>query len=147
MQEGVEAMGQFIVARGEATKLLEPIEESLDEVSRLVTMPVDFALREPIASGRNDRLGARGFDGLDQCIAVVSLVGNNRSGWNGRHEGCTLRDIGDLATGQDHSDRIAQCIDRRMDLCRQPTPRSTDRLTATVFLGAPAACWWARSSQ
>lgn len=97
MQECGEAMGQFVVTGGEATKLLEPIEESLDEVSRLVAMPVDVALREPMASGRNDGLSARGFDGRDQRIAVVSLVGHNRSGWDGRHEGRALRDIGDLA--------------------------------------------------
>ena len=146
MQECGEAMGQFVVTGGEATKLLQPIEESLDEVSGLVAMPVDVALREPMASGRNDGLSARGFDGRDQRIAVVSLVGNNRSGWDGCHEGRALRDIGDLAAGEDQSNRITQCIDRRMDLCGQPTPRSADRLIATVFFGAPAACWWARTT-
>lgn len=77
-------------------------------------MPVDFALCEPIASGPNDGLTACGFDGFDRRVAVVSLVGNNRSCWNGCHDGSTLRDIGDLAASQDHSNRIAQCIDRRM---------------------------------
>lgn len=136
MQEGVEATSQFIVTRGEAAELLKSIEESLDEVSRLVTVPVDFALRKPIASGRDDGLSTRGFDGLDQRIAVISLVGNHRPGWDGRYEGSPLCDIGDLTAGQDHSDRIAQCIDRRMDLCGQPSPRSADRLIATVFFGA-----------
>jgi hypothetical protein len=36
MQEGVELTGELVVPRGEATELLEAIDESLDKVSRLV---------------------------------------------------------------------------------------------------------------
>ena len=35
MQKGLEATSQFIVPRGEAAKLLESIEESIDQVSRV----------------------------------------------------------------------------------------------------------------
>lgn len=134
MQKGVEAMSQLIVSRGETAELFESIEESFDEIFRLVTMPVDFALREPIASRRDDGLSARGFDGFNQYIAVVSLVSHNCFGRDGCHEGGPLRDISELSAGEDQSDRIAQRIDRHMDLCGQPAPRSADRLISTVFL-------------
>lgn len=134
MQKGLEATSQFIVPRGEAAKLLESIEESIDQVSRLVAMPVDFPSREPIAPRRDDGLSASRFDSLDQRIAVVTLVGNHSAGRDGRHEGGTLCDIGDLTSGENKSNRIAQCIDCCMDLGGQPTPRSADRLIATVFL-------------
>lgn len=56
MQESVEAMGQFIVPRGEAAKLLQSIEESLDEVSRLVTMPVGVSEFLCVRRFETDRL-------------------------------------------------------------------------------------------
>jgi len=60
MQEGVESIGEFVVSRGDATKLLEAIEESLDEISRLVAMPVDLARGIPVASRRDDGLSTVG---------------------------------------------------------------------------------------
>lgn len=40
MQKGVESAGKFVVSGRDASELLEAIEESLDEVSCLVAMPV-----------------------------------------------------------------------------------------------------------
>jgi hypothetical protein len=52
MQEGVEATGELVIARRKPTKLLEPVEESLDEVSCLVAMPVGLALGRAVAPRR-----------------------------------------------------------------------------------------------
>ena len=145
MREGVESIGEFVLSRGEAAELFEAIEESLDEISRLVAMPVDLARRIPVAAGRNDGLSAGSLDGLNQCIAVIALVGNHGLGWNGFNQGRPLGDVSDLAGGQDQVDGITQRIDTGMDLGGQPSQRAADRLIATVFLGAPAACWWART--
>jgi hypothetical protein len=40
MQERIEPRSELVVARREAPELFEPIEESLDEVSRFVAVPV-----------------------------------------------------------------------------------------------------------
>jgi hypothetical protein len=40
MQESVETPGEFVVARSDATKLLESIEETFNQMARLVAMPV-----------------------------------------------------------------------------------------------------------
>ena len=49
MQKGVESVGEFVVSSCDTAELLETIEESFDEVSRLVSMPVDFALGVAVA--------------------------------------------------------------------------------------------------
>ena len=125
--------------------MFEAIEESLDEVARLVAVPVDLAWRVPVATRRDDGLSAGGLDDLNQGIAVVALVGDHRLGGDGLEQGSALGDVSDLAAGQDQPDGIAQRIDAGMDLGGQSAPRAADRLIATVFLGAPAACWWART--
>lgn len=64
----------------------ETFEQSPKTVSCLVAMPVGRALGRSVAPRRDDRLGTRVFDGLDQGVAVVSLVGDDRPGRNGRHQ-------------------------------------------------------------
>lgn len=145
MQECVESIGQFVVSGCDTTELLEAIEESLDKVSRLVAMPVDFALGVAVAPWRDDGLGTGSLDGFDQGVAVVPFIGDDCAGGDRLDQGCALRDIGNLACGQDQTNRVTKCIDTGMDLGAQPAPRTADRLIATVFLGAPAACWWART--
>lgn len=45
MQGGVESIGEFVVSGGDVPELLEAIEESLNEASCFVTMPVDLTRR------------------------------------------------------------------------------------------------------
>jgi hypothetical protein len=111
MQEGIEATGELVMARRKSTKRLEPVEESLDEVSCPVAMPVGLALGRAVAPRRDARLGTRGFNGFDQGVAVVSLVSDDSPGWNGRHQRGASRYIGLLSTGQDRTQRITQRID------------------------------------
>ena len=42
--EGRESLGQFIVASGDTAKLLDPTEESLDEISTFVAALVELTL-------------------------------------------------------------------------------------------------------
>ncbi len=140
MQKCVESACELVVARGEASKLFEAIEESLDKISGLVAVPVDRSLCRAIAARRNDGLSACGFNRFDQLVAVVTLIGDNSVGRDGCNQRTPLRHIGDLSTGENQAQRITEGVDTRMNLGRQPAPRASDRLIATVFLGAPAAC-------
>ena len=54
MQEGVESICKFVVSGCDTAELLEAIEESFDEVSCLVAVPVDIAFGVAIASRRDD---------------------------------------------------------------------------------------------
>ena len=53
MQEGIESTGEFVVSGGDATELLESIEEALNQMASPVAMPVDRPFVFPIATGRN----------------------------------------------------------------------------------------------
>jgi hypothetical protein len=66
--------GEFVVARGNSAKVLEFIEEALDEVA--------FAVKREVASPRGLAVGLRGNHrgnlplgkGVDQRIGIVGLV-------------------------------------------------------------------------
>jgi hypothetical protein len=146
MQKGVESLGEFVAASGKATELLESVEEPLDQIPCLVAMPVDRALYLAIGSRRDDGLRAGGFDGVDQFVAVVSLVRDDGLGRYFADQCAALRHVGDLPAGEDQAQRITQGIDAGVNFGGQPASRPSDRLIATVFLGAPAACWWARTT-
>ena len=77
MQEGIESTGKFVVSGGDATELLESIEEALNQMASPVAMPVDRPFVFPIATGRNVGASARRFDGLDQFVTVIAFVGSN----------------------------------------------------------------------
>ena len=145
MQEGVEPRRQFVVACREALELFEPAEDALDEVSRVVAVPVGLTLGRAAASRRDDGLGAGNLNRFDQRVAVVPLVGDDGAGWNTLDQRSPLRDVRFLPTGEDQTQRIAKSVDAGVDLGDQPAPRVADRLIAPVFLGAPAECWCART--
>ena len=115
MHDGTETAGQLVVATRDTTEILEAIEETFDQVARLVAMPIDGALIDSVASQRH--IG-------DQCRSLSHI----------RH----------LSAGQDQTQGITQGINAGMDFRRQSTARSADRLIATVFFSAPDACWCAR---
>jgi hypothetical protein len=54
MQKCIEATDEFVVSRSKAAKLLESIEETLNQISGLVSMPIDSALSLAIGAGRDD---------------------------------------------------------------------------------------------
>ena len=145
MKKGIESIGKFVVSGSDTPKLLEAIEEALDQMTRPVTMPVDETFVLPITTGRNIGKRPARFDGFDQFITVVTFVGGHRGSLDAGDQGRPLSHVGDLSSGQNQTKGVAQGIDTGMDLRAQPTPRPADRLIATVFLAAPAECWWART--
>jgi len=145
MKKGIESIGKFVVSGGDTTKLLESIEEALDQMTSLVPMPVDRTFIFPIATGRNIGLSTTRLDGCYQFITVVAFVGCNCGSLDPGDQCGTLSHIGDLSAGQNQTKGISQSIDAGVDLGAQPASRPADRLIATVFLAAPAECWWART--
>ncbi|SEA03686.1 hypothetical protein SAMN05216411_10416 [Nitrosospira multiformis] len=59
MQESTEGVGEFVVAGREATKLFEPIEESLDQIARFIPLPIELARCASVVPGRDNGLSAR----------------------------------------------------------------------------------------
>ena len=93
------------------------------------------------ASLRGDSSGKRRDDDLDrsrdqavsEVIGVISLVCEQSSGLDQPQQRLSLRDIVDLAAGQDEPQRITKAIDDHVDFRREPTARAADGLVETLF--------------
>lgn len=135
---------RFFVACGDATELLERIEEAFDEIASLVTMPIIVAGTLAVGSRGDDRLDLLRFKPFDPGIGVVTLVGNHRAG-TGRliEQGGRLADVGLFGTREREADGIAECVDKAVDLGAESAARTPQSLWA-AFFWAPAACGWAR---
>lgn len=65
---------EFIVARGDASELLNAAEETFDQMAVAIKMTIEGAWIESVRAWRNHRLTALRGDALDQSVRVVPLV-------------------------------------------------------------------------
>ncbi len=140
MQAGEKIARGLLVARGDGPKMLDYIEEPLDEVALGIEREVAIAFDLAICFGRNDRLDGARFQVLDKAVGVITLVGEEGFGLHKSHERFGLCDVVNLPAGEADRQRIAQRGDDHMDFCREPAARAADGLVATPFLRAPALC-------
>ena len=140
LDAGEEISGEFVVARGDGPKVLEFVEEALDEIA--------FAIEREIASSRGLAVGLWGnhrgdlapVERVDQRISVVSLVADQGLRIGAIDQRLRASQIVGLPWREHHIDRIAERIDQDVDFGGQSAARSADRLRA-VFFRAPALCW------
>ena len=111
------------------------------EMARLVSLLVELALDLAVALGRDhDRLSPckqrldHAFVGIE---GLVCQQGLGRHVWQQR---VGAFQIMGLARRQEKVQRIAQRIDKRMNLGAQPAFAAPDRLVFAVFFCAPALC-------
>lgn len=141
MNEREERLGEFVVAGGDASELLETSEESFDEIARPVEVAIEIPRGKAVGARRDNRLRASSLDPGDEVIGVVPLAGNHCLSRQVFDQLGGVVDVGNLSGRQNYPQRIAQGVDRNMQLGRQPAPRAPDLLTPCFFL-APAECWW-----
>lgn len=141
MDGGEEVASGLVVARGDSTKLLELGEEVFDEVPGLIEIAVIVTGHFAVSFGRNDRRLTGGCEGFEHpVIGIKGLVGDECVGFHAREQPLGADQIMRLAAGQRKANRVAQRIDQRMDLARQPTFTAPDGLVFTPLLRAPALC-------
>jgi len=93
----------------------------------------------------NNCRGLHRLDNIQKALGVKSLVGHYCAHvLHAFDEVCSFSDVVPLAAGQAKPSQIAQPIDGCMNLGTQ-TPARTAKTLLPVFLGAPAACWCART--
>ncbi len=136
----------LVVARGNGPVLLQACEEVLDQMPSLVEVAVIFArlfVRHP---RRNNHGLALVQQRLDQPgLGIVGLIGKDGL------RGCVLeQDIGSLEImglpwREEKACRVAQRINRGMDLGAQATSAASEGLLFRIPPFAPALCWWART--
>ena len=98
-----------------------------------------------IGSRRNDGRGVHCFDAFKEAGGVEGFIGHDRT--DVRHAFDQVGRLGNvvsLTAGQAEAGQIAQSINGCMDLGTQSPARTANTLLP-VFLGAPAACWCART--
>jgi hypothetical protein len=139
MNERQKGRCEFVVARGDTPEVLDASEEAFDQIAVSVEMAIEAALGKTIGAGRNHGLRAGGFDCCNEVVGVVSLVRDDSLRGQVLDGLGRTFDVGNLACGENHPQRIAQGIHGDMQLGGQPTPRSTDFLATRFFL-APAEC-------
>jgi len=71
MNERQEGRGEFVVARGDASELLDATEETFDQVAIFVEMPIERAWTEPVGAWRDHGLTSLRRNLCDERIRVA----------------------------------------------------------------------------
>ena len=144
MDAGEKADGEFVVAGGDCAKLLEFVEESLNEVALGIKSEIArqrcFAARMRRNHGDDLPLGKLREEG----VGVVGHVADQRLRVGLCEQRLCPGEVVGFSWREQDFDRIAERVDECVNLCAQSAARSADRLRAVFFL-APALCWWART--
>ena len=144
MHEAGEVDGSAIVASGEAPEMLEAAKASFDLIAMLIGVFVVGDEDLAVALGRDHRLGVHAGDPFTQVIAVIGFIGEYRFGPLPFQKIGGRSDVVRLASRDREAQRPSERIGQHMDLGRQSTSGTPQRL----ILSPPfpvAACWWART--
>ena len=100
--------------------MLEAVEEALDAVTLGVHGEVCFARVFDVGTRRDNGFRAGFFDGIDDLLAVVALVGEDVLRGKARQQRLGLRIVRRLPRRQDEAQGIAKTIDGCVYFRRQP---------------------------
>jgi hypothetical protein len=78
-------------------------------------------------------------------IGIEAFVGQQGIGLQLRQQHVGTFQVAGLPTGEMKSSRVAEGIDRSVDLGAQSALAAPDGLVCALFFSAPALCWWART--
>ena len=140
MDAGEEIPCEFVVAGGDSAKVLEFVEEALDQIAFAIEYEVAVPRSLAIGGWRNHRADLPPVESLDQPIGIVSLVADQSLRIDVFDQRLCASQIVGLPGREPQHDGVAKGIDQRVDFGGQPAARSADRLLA-VFFRAPALCW------
>jgi len=139
LNTGEEVAGEFIVSGGDGTKVLEFVEEALDEIALAVKREVARPRRFAVGLWGNHRSDVALGEFIEQRIGVIGLVADQGLWIGSGEQGLHACQIVSLTWRQHQIDGIAERIDKGVNFGGQSAARSTDRLLA-VFFRAPALC-------
>ena len=131
----------LVVAGGDSAILLEPVEEILDQMTRLIQMAVIFTRLLAVALGGNDDVFPGIFQGGNQSfLGVIGFIGDDSVGLDIRQQRIGAFQVVGLSWRQMKSSRVAQSIDGGVDLGAQSAPAAPDCLCFGAPFFAPALC-------
>ena len=107
--------GELVIACRDRTKMLEFVEEALDEIAFAIERKVARQRDRATRMGRNDWGDLPVRQGFEEGIRVIGFV-TNQSRWIGvLEQGPCTGKVAGLAWRQHQFDRIAQGIDERVN--------------------------------
>ena len=140
MKSGEIVAGSLFITGGDAAKVLDGIEEALDEIAlaveRKIAVPFDLAVH----FRRDHRFDGTHFQALNEAVTVVSLVTEECCGLDLSRKRFCLCDVVCLSSSQAEREGISQGVDDGMDFRRQAAARAAYSLVSPPFLRAPALC-------
>ena len=129
-----EISGGFVVARGDCPELLEPAEEILDQVARLLEFSVKLARCQAIWPGWDYGRFAGGGQGPENSrIGIEGPVGDQQIGGHFRQQRIGAGQVVRLSRRQQEAQRIAERVDEGVDLCAQPAAAVAECLILNFF--------------
>ena len=139
MNAGEEGLGEFVVAGGDGSEMLEHVEETLNEIAFAIEGEVARAGSFPVGFGWDDGDNRSIVEAM-KASASNAFIGDQSAGIGGFDERFGAGEIVILARAEHHLDRIAEGVDEGVNLGGQSAAGSADGLRA-VFFWAPALCW------
>ncbi len=131
---GQEVACSFVIACGNDAELLDLGEKILDQVARLVSVPIELRMFTAVGLGRDYRGFAGGSERIEDArIGVIGLIGDQRRGLHVRQKVVGAEQVVCLTAGQAQADRIAERINDGVDFSAQSPSRMADRLVLTIF--------------
>ena len=140
VKSGEIVSGSLFITGGDAAKVLDGIEEPLDEIALAVEDKIAVPFDLAVHFRWDHRFDGAHFQALNEAVTVVSLVTEERCGLDLSRKGFSLRDVVCLSSTQAERERISQGVDDGMDFRRQAATRAAYGLVLSPFLRAPALC-------
>jgi hypothetical protein len=134
-----EARIGFVVSGGDATELLDPLEEVLDEMPPFVHLGVVWDWRFAVGLRRDDGNSAAFVERGAQGVVVERLVSDQGVEIDASDQWLDADAVVTLAWEQNEARQIAQRIDEGDDLGGQSAARPADGLILSPPF-APAPC-------
>jgi len=132
-REDKVAVRSFVVPSGDTAKMLDTVEESLDQIAGAIQGAAVASLADPVRARRNHGLRACGANQLYEGIGVVAFVRDDRVRGKPFDQLCGAGDVGSLTVGENQPQRPPKGIDCQMQFGTQPAAGASDRLRATFF--------------
>ena len=141
-----EIAGGFVIARSNTPVLLELGKEVLNQVTRLVHMPIVFAWFATSGARRNhDGLACPKQRLNHPLLCVIRLIGQHSLGWGVLEQNVSPLKIVRLPRREVKSRGIAKRINSGVNLGAQPATTASNGLVLRSPPFAPELCWWART--
>src|SRR5260370_26213005 len=136
---GEKICRRVVVSGRDGGKVLNLVEEALDEIALAVKREMAVPLGLAVGFWRDDRRNFPLREAIDERISIVGLVCDQGFRVGVFNQVLGASQIMDLPCREHQVGGIAPGVDKSMDFRGQSAARSADRLVAVLFW-APALC-------